>query len=139
MTRSLTVERIVPGDVSRVWHAWTTAEGLAAWWWAHLSGTTYEVDARVGGTYRIENRAAGIGVRGEYREVEAPHRFAATWIWLDDGEDGEVEQLTVRFNEHPQGTAITVVHAGPWTSDEPMERYRVGWNDVMDALASTAV
>jgi uncharacterized protein YndB with AHSA1/START domain len=132
---TLTVERVVPGTPERVWTAWTTADGLAAWWWRQLPGTTYEVDARVGGRYRIDSPAAGFGVRGEYTEVDAPRRFAASWIWVDDGADGEVEHIVVNFEPHPDGTKLTVTHTGPWTSEKPAELYREGWNDTIDALA----
>lgn len=134
MNPVLTVERILPGPPERVWTAWTTADGLAGWWWRHLPGTTYQVDARVGGQYRIENPAAGIGVRGEYTEVSAPHRFAASWIWIDEGTDGVVEHIVVTFDPHPDGTKLTVAHTGPRTTGQPVEQYRQGWTDVLDAL-----
>lgn len=135
MTRSLTVERIVPGAPARVWQAWTTAEGLAGWWWKHLPGATYEIDARVGGTDRIGSRLAGIGVHGQYTEVDEPNRFAATWIWVDEGKDGDLEYIAVSFAVHPGGTMVTIVHEGAWATDEPMESYRQGWNDTLDSLA----
>jgi uncharacterized protein YndB with AHSA1/START domain len=134
MNATLTVERVVPGTPARVWTAWTTVDGLAAWWWRHLPGTTYQVDARVGGHYRIDSPGAGIGVRGEYIEVSAPSRFAASWIWVDDGTDGDVENIVVTFDPHPDGTKLTITHTGPWTSDKPAEQYRQGWQDVLDAL-----
>jgi uncharacterized protein YndB with AHSA1/START domain len=134
MNPVLTVERVLPGAPARVWTAWTTPEGLAGWWWRHLPGTTYQVDARVGGQYRIDSPPAGIGVRGEYTEVSAPHRFAASWIWIDDGIDGAVEHIVVTFDPHPDGTKLTIIHTGPWADEEPVEQYRQGWTDVLDAL-----
>jgi uncharacterized protein YndB with AHSA1/START domain len=136
MTATLRIERIVPAPPERVWSAWTTAEGLASWWWSFLDGTTYAVDARVGGSYRIDSPKAGIGVHGEYLSLDAPHRFTATWIWVDDGTDGEVETISVSLAEHPSGTKLTIVHEGPWTTREPMDAYEQGWQDTLSQLDS---
>lgn len=138
MTRSLTVDRVVPGEPARVWVAFTTEAGLAGWWWAHLPGTTYRVDARVGGEYRITSAAAGIGVHGEYLALDEPNTFTATWVWVDDGVDGDMERITVTLAPHPAGTMLTIVHEGDWADDEPAKAYQQGWHDVLDALERTA-
>jgi uncharacterized protein YndB with AHSA1/START domain len=130
----LTVSRVLPAPPDRVWPAWTTEQGLAGWWWTHLPGTTYEVDARAGGRYRISSPAAGIGVHGEYAIVDEPSCLTATWVWVDDGVDGPVERVTIRFAPHPSGTLLTIDHDGAWTAREPAEAYRQGWSDVIDAL-----
>jgi uncharacterized protein YndB with AHSA1/START domain len=130
----LVIERHVAAPPARVWSLWTTTAGLAEWWWTFLDGTTYEIDARVGGSYRIENPGAGFGVRGEFREVEPEQRFAATWVWLDDGTDGDVEHLEVRFAPDGDGTRLTIVHDGPWTTREPAENYARGWSDTLAQL-----
>lgn len=130
----LTVERIIAAPPERVWAAWMTEQGLAGWWWKHLPGTTFAVDPRAGGRYRISSPTAGIGVRGEFLEVDEPKRFLATWIWLDDGVEGTLEHIDVTLVEHPQGTQLRIVHSGPWTSDEPVTAYVQGWNDTLLAL-----
>jgi uncharacterized protein YndB with AHSA1/START domain len=134
MMQTLTIERIVPAAPERVWTAWTTADGLAGWWWTFLEGTTFDVDARVGGTYRIDSPNAGIGVHGEYLSLDAPRQFTATWIWVDAGTDGDLERISVTFEEHPSGTKLTILHEGPWTTSEPMEAYEKGWNDTLASL-----
>jgi uncharacterized protein YndB with AHSA1/START domain len=135
MTRhELTMQRTFAADRETVWWLWTTPEGLARWWWAHLPGTTYAVDLRVGGDYRIEATAAGFGVTGELLEVDPPRRLAMTWRWLDDGVPGEVEQVEVDLVEVPGGTRVDLRHTGPWTTPQPAEDYRVGWTQTLDAL-----
>ena len=119
---------------ARVWALWTTAEGLAEWWWTFLDGTTYEIDARIDGDYRIENPAAGFGVRGTFSMVERERRLAATWIWIDGDTEGDVEQLDVRFTADGGATLLTIVHSGPWTTAEPAEAYAQGWRDTLDRL-----
>lgn len=130
----LTMTRTFAADRERVWAAWTTAEGLATWWWAHLPGTSYAVDLRVGGSYRIEATAAGFGVAGEFTRVDPPHALEMTWTWLDDGVPGAVEQVALAFTEVADGTRLDLVHTGPWTTPQPAEDYRTGWTQTMDAL-----
>jgi hypothetical protein len=65
---TLQVEQVVGADPAR-WAAWTSADSLRAWWWPQLPDTTYDVEARVGGGYRIWSERAAIGVRGEFERV----------------------------------------------------------------------
>lgn len=78
MDQQLVVEQQVPAEPERVFGAWTSAEALEAWWWPHIPDTTYEVDARVGGAYEIRSEAAGIGVRGEFLELDPPRAIRMT-------------------------------------------------------------
>ncbi|WP_170219265.1 SRPBCC family protein [Nocardioides litoris] len=132
----LTTTRTFAVPPERVWWAWTTAEGLATWWWTHLPGTTYAVEPRVGGRYRIEAGGAGFGVTGEVLEAEALRRLVVTWHWLDDGEPGEQERVEVVLTPVEGGTRLDLRHTGPWTTAQPAEDYRTGWTQVLDALAA---
>ncbi|MDP9116271.1 MAG: SRPBCC domain-containing protein [Actinomycetota bacterium] len=136
MSAPLRVERIVGAVPDRVWLAFTTPDGLRRWWWPHLPGTTHTVDLRPGGHYRLENVGAGIGVRGEFETIDTPHRFSATWIWLNAGIDGIDEHVDVRFEPHPDGTRLVILHTGPWSSPEPAEAYALGWRDTLDVLVA---
>lgn len=130
----LTMQRTFAADRDRVWRAWTTTEGLATWWWAHLPGTTYAVDLRVGGGYRIEAASAGIGVTGEFLEVDAPGRLVLSWTWLDDGVPGADERVELTFTAIGDGTRLDLRHTGPWTTPQPVEDYRTGWTSTLDSL-----
>lgn len=133
----LTLTRTLPADRDRVWHAWTTVEGLSTWWWSHLPGTTYDVDRRVGGAYRIEAVGAGFGVAGEVLEVEEPGRLVVSWTWLDDGVPGDVERVELAFTSVPDGTRLDLRHSGPWTTPQPGEDYRTGWTQTLDSLTAS--
>lgn len=137
---SLQLDRVVAAAPVDVWRAWTTADGLATWWWHTWPDTRYAVDAAVGGHYRIEAADHGIGVRGEYRVLQPPHRLAFSWIWFDheDGTtvDGPVEEVEVTFEADGTGTRVRVRHTGPWSTPEPVENYHRGWDFVLDALAA---
>lgn len=134
----LTLTRTFSAGRSEVWKAWTTAEGLAAWWWSGWPDTTYEADARVGGQYRIDSHANGVGVKGEYLNVAPYDKLSFTWIWMEDGVDGEVENVTVTFTSTNGGTRVDLKHTGPWTSQEPVDNYRQGWNHVLATFAGIA-
>jgi uncharacterized protein YndB with AHSA1/START domain len=135
---TFTVDRVIPAPPERVWTAWTTVPGLAAWWWRHLPDTVCEVDLRIGGAYSMINQAAGIGVHGRYLALDPPRTFAATWVWSDDGVDGPTEQIEVTLQACSEGTQVSIVHRGGWVDAEPVENYRLGWHSVLDALAGQA-
>lgn len=135
MTEStITISRTVAASPGRVFDAWTDVAQLAAWWWPQLAGTTYDVDARTGGRYRISSPAIGATVSGVFTEVDRPRRLAFTWSWQDDGEsEGVVEDtVLVTFEPEAAGTVVTVAHTS--TAHEPEGGAEQGWNDVMDRL-----
>lgn len=136
---SLHLDRLIGAPPEDVWRAFTTAEGLATWWWHTWPDTRYTIDARVGGSYRIEAAAHGIAVHGEYRVLDAPNRLAFSWIWCDEDDgmmvEGPIEEVEVTFTATGSGTRVEVRHTGPWTTLEPAENYRQGWDFVLDALA----
>ena len=133
-TSTITVTRIVGASADRVFAAWTDAEQLAAWWWPQLAGTTYDVDVRPGGRFRIQSPAIKVRVWGVYTEVEPPRRLVFTWNWEDEGEPAAVveDQVVVTFEPDEHGTRVTVAH----TSSEhvPEGGAEQGWNDVLDRM-----
>ncbi len=134
MTDPLVVEQHVAAAPEALWSAWTSAEGLARWWWPHLPDATYEVDGKPGGGYRIESTAAGIGVQGEFLEVEEPHGLVITWQWLEAGVPGPVDRVAVELIRDGDGTLVRVTHL--MSEDQTHDGYRAGWTDVLNRLAS---
>jgi uncharacterized protein YndB with AHSA1/START domain len=68
-----------------------------------------EVDFRVGGAYRYEWRneqGQTMGVGGVYREIDAPHRFAATERFDQAWYPGE-SLITITFAEQDGETEMT--------------------------------
>src|SRR3954465_322104 len=86
---TITLTRRVAASPERVFAAWTDVEQLAAWWWPQLAGTTYDVDARRGGRFRIHSPAIGATVTGVYAEGEPPRRLAFTWRWREGDQQQE--------------------------------------------------
>jgi uncharacterized protein YndB with AHSA1/START domain len=132
-TSTITLARTVAAAPQRVFAAWTEAEQLAAWWWPQLAGTTYDVDVRPGGRFRIQSPALGVTVSGVYTVVEPPRRLSFTWVW-DDGEQGAVEDtVEVTFDPEGDGTRVTVAHTS--VAHVPEGGAEQGWSDVLDRLA----
>lgn len=137
MTEStITITRTVAASPGRVFAAWTDADQLAAWWWPQLADTTYDVDARPGGRFRIRSAQIGATVTGVYTDVAPPRRLAFTWTWEDDNEpDAAVEDtVVVTFELEATGTLVTVAHTS--TAHVPEGGAQRGWNDVLDRLVA---
>jgi uncharacterized protein YndB with AHSA1/START domain len=133
MTQRVVLTQHVPAPRATVYAYWTNAERLATWWWPQLPDTTYEVDARVGGSYRIRSDGAGFGAHGRFTELDEPRRIAMTWVW----ETGDVlspeDTVVVDFAEDDGGTLVTVTHAVV-AADEDTSGLRRGWSDVLTRL-----
>ncbi|MGI8521786.1 MAG: SRPBCC family protein [Nocardioides sp.] len=135
---TITITRTVAASLERVYAAWTEPQQLAAWWWPQLAGTTYDLDVRVGGTYRIHAPTADLTASGRYTEVDPPRRLAFTWSWADqDTSAGDVfeDQVLVTFEPTDDGhTRVTVAHTS--TEHVPGGGAEQGWNDTMDRLVA---
>jgi len=129
------LERRVQAPVEAVWRAWTTREGLATWWWPQLPDTTYEIDARVGGSYRFESRAAGIGALGEFTVVDEPGRLQMTWRWIGAAARELPDEVRVDIRPDGTGSVVTVTHQVNRPGDSG-DGLRQGWGDVLDRLAT---
>jgi len=94
MTTSLTLVRRIAARPAIVFEALTSADGVAAWWGPDdLPVILAEVDARVGGAYRVRfGTADGLEHEavGEFLEVAAPNRLAMTWAYAFGGEPEEL-------------------------------------------------
>lgn len=119
----------------RVWPAWTTAEGLARWWWPAWS-PSIAVDLRVGGGYRIEAGEQKIIVEGRYLIIEPISHLRMSWVWTDGDGVGAEEEVDVNFVPDDGGTIVRLEHTGPWTSPEPADNYRLGWTSVLARFAT---
>ena len=130
---TIVIEQVVSAEPQRVWAAWTTADGLAAWWWPHLPDTAYVVDARRGGEYQIRSVQAGIGVRGTFERVDEPRQLVFSWVWITGTEEEPEDRVTVGFNDLRNDTTRVVV-AHEMASGDSGEDYRQGWSDVLGRL-----
>ncbi len=130
---TIAFEQVVAAPPQRVWAAWTTSAGLAAWWWPHLPDTVYAVDARRGGQFRISSVQAGIGVRGTFERVDEPRELVFSWVWLTGSEEEPEDRVSVGLSDVGNNTTRVVV-GHEMRSGGSGEDYRQGWSDVLARL-----
>jgi uncharacterized protein YndB with AHSA1/START domain len=108
--REVVVTRTINGPARLVFEAFTKAELLKRWWVPKSMGMTLlscEVDARVGGKYRLEFDVGGAepaAFFGTYVEVQPYSRLA--WTNEEGGEGGSV--TTVTFEEESGKTLVVL-------------------------------
>lgn len=128
--REVVVTRTINGPARIVFEAFTRAELLKRWWVPKSMGMTLlscEVDARVGGKYRLVFDAVPepVAFFGTYVEVKPYSRLA--WTNEEGGEGGPV--TTVTFEE-TGGTTLVVLHES-YPSKEALDAAGTGAADAM--------
>ena len=118
--REITVRRTFEAPARLVFEAWTRAELFRRWWVPKSFGLTLlscEIDARVGGKYRLvfQHEGSTMDFFGTYLEVAAPSRL----VWTnEEGTDGETV-TTVTFEE--KNGVTTVVLRDLYPTKEALE------------------
>ena len=128
--RELVVTRTINGPARIVFDAFTKAELLRRWWVPKSMGMTLlscEVDARVGGKYRLvfDQVPEPVAFFGSYTEVKPYSRLA--WTNEEGGEGGSV--TTVTFEE--KGGKTLVVLRESYPSKEALDAAGTGAADAM--------
>jgi uncharacterized protein YndB with AHSA1/START domain len=132
--REVVVTRTINGPARMVFEAFSRAELLRRWWVPRSMGMTLlscEVDARVGGKYRLEFDIGGpepVAFFGTYVEVKPYSRLA--WTNDEGGEGGSV--TTVTFEEKDGKTLVVLRESYP--SKEALDAAGTG---AADALVET--
>ena len=129
--REVVVTRTINGPARIVFEAFTKAELLKRWWVPKSTGMTLlscEVDARVGGKYRLvfDHSPEPVAFFGTYVEVKPYSRLA--WTNEEGGEDGPV--TTVTFEEKSGKTLVIFHERHP--SKEALDAAGTGAVDAMD-------
>ena len=129
--REIVVTRTINGPARIVFEAFSRAELLRRWWVPRSMGMTLlscEVDARVGGKYRLVFDHGGpepAAFFGTYVEVEPYSRLA--WTNDEGGEGGSV--TTVTFEEKGGKTLVVLRESHP--SKEALDAAGTGSADAM--------
>ena len=138
--RSLTLVRRIAARPSIVFEAMTTSEGVAAWFGPdELPVVGAQMDARVGGAYRVHFRTLDgrdHEACGEFLELVPPRRIVMSWNWAVGGvpdERGRTSRVEVELRPIEDGTELTFTHAGLW--DEASEKsHASGWSGALEKL-----
>jgi uncharacterized protein YndB with AHSA1/START domain len=128
--REVLVTRTINGPARIVFEAFTKAELLKRWWVPKSMGMSLlscEVDARVGGTYRLvfDHSPEPVAFFGTYVEVKPYSRLA--WTNEEGGEGGPV--TTVTFEEKGDRTLVVLHESYP--SKEALDAAGTGAADAM--------
>jgi len=128
--REVVVTRTINGPARIVFGAFTNAELLKRWWVPKSMGMSLlscEVDARVGGKYRLvfDHSPEPVAFFGTYVEVK-PYSLLA-WTNEEGGPDGSV--TTVTFEE--KGGKTLVVLRETYASKEALDAAGTGAADAM--------
>src|SRR3954466_851301 len=112
--REVVVTRTINGPARIVFEAFTRSELLERWWVPRSMGMTLlscEVDARVGGKYRLvfDHAPEPVAFFGTYVEVKPYSRLA--WTNDEGGEGGPV--TTVTFEEKGGKTLVVLRESYP--------------------------
>jgi uncharacterized protein YndB with AHSA1/START domain len=143
----LQLTRVFAAPRDLVFKAWTDANQFKHWFGAAACGgsslQSANVDARVGGRYRIQVRRADgeyFTTVGTYREVKPPERLVFTWQFEKDGggdEFGEVEPpemlVTLEFKARGQQTELILTHE-KFATVESRGRHQEGWTRCLNEL-----
>ena len=129
--REVVVTRTINGPARIVFEAFTKAELLERWWVPKSMGMklrSCEVDARVGGKYRLEFDVGGpepAAFFGTYVEVKPYSRLA----WTND-EGGEGRSVTTVTFEEKGGKTLVVLRES-YPSKEALDTAGTGAADAM--------
>jgi uncharacterized protein YndB with AHSA1/START domain len=140
MTTSVCLIRRIAARPAVVFEALVSAEGIQSWWGPDdRPATSAEVDARVGGGFRVSFRTAD-GLEhecaGEFLAIEPPERVLMSWRWTRNGQIEEYSKesrVEIRLRAIATGTELTLVHSG--LSDENSARsHEGGWGGALEKL-----
>jgi uncharacterized protein YndB with AHSA1/START domain len=107
-----------------------TAERMVLW-----MGQSAELEAKPGGVFSVD--VNGFLFRGEYLEVEPPHRVV--WSWgIEGAEDLPPGSSRVEFTLDPTatGTMLNLVHSG--LPDSRATTHGAGWGNYLARLQAVA-
>jgi len=115
----------------------TEPELLARWWGPKgFSAPSVEVDARVGGHYRILMQppdGAAFFLTGEFSEVDPGVRLAYTFRWEPPDADDRETMVQVTFGDLGESTAL-MVDQGDFATEERRALHEQGWSESIDRL-----
>jgi uncharacterized protein YndB with AHSA1/START domain len=132
------LHRVLRAPAERVYRAFIDAEALAKWLPPHgYTGKVHELDARVGGTYRMSFTDLASGhshsFGGEYLELVPGRRIRHTDRFDDPDLPGEM-QVTVDLASVSCGTDLQVLQEGI-PEAIPLESCYLGWQQSLQLLA----
>ena len=131
----LTIEQEFDTSLSTLFQAWINPAMIQKWF---APGDMFvpeaEVDARVGGKYRIvmqETDGSQHIVSGEYHNIELNERIDFSWRW----QDSDITTLvTVLFKSNgDKGSSLELIHK-EFVDQQSCDKHNMGWIACLDNL-----
>ena len=138
MPSTVRFHRVLRAAPEKVYKAFLDADAMAKWLPPNgFTGRVHEMDAKVGGKYRMSFTNFGTGQSqafgGEYRELVSNERIRYTDRFEDPNLPGEMH-TTVSLKAVSVGTELSIVQEGI-PDVIPAEACYLGWQDSLTLLA----
>ena len=135
---TIRLHRVLTAPPERVYRAFLDAEAMAKWLPPHgFVGKVHELDARVGGKYRMSFRNLGTGnghsFGGEFVELVPGQKIRHTDVFDDPNLPGVME-TTITLRAVFCGTELSVVQENV-PAPIPVEACYLGWQQSLALLA----
>jgi uncharacterized protein YndB with AHSA1/START domain len=137
-SNTVRLHRVLRATPERVYRAFLDPDAMEKWLPPHgFTGKIHEMDARVGGGYRMSFTNFGTGkshsFEAKYLELTPNERIRHTDQFDDPNLPGEM-QVTISLQKVVSGTELTIVQAGI-PSMIPVEFCYLGWQESLELLA----
>jgi uncharacterized protein YndB with AHSA1/START domain len=137
-TNVVRLHRVLRAAPERVYRAFLDPDAMVKWLPPHgFTGKVHQMDARVGGGYRMSFTNFGTGrshsFGGRYTELTPHARIRYTDRFDDPGLPGEM-QVTISLRAVSCGTELEIVQEG-LPSVIPLELCYLGWQESLLLLA----
>lgn len=132
------LHRVLAAPPERAYRAFLDPAAMAKWLPPHgFTGTVHEMNARVGGTYRMSftnfTTAKSHSFGGKYVELKPNERIRYTDRFEDPNLPGEI-QVTVTLRPVLCGTELEILQEG-LPEAIPVEQCYLGWQQSLNQLA----
>jgi uncharacterized protein YndB with AHSA1/START domain len=137
-TNTIRLHRVLRAPTERVYKAFIDPDAMAKWMPPHgFTGKVHEMDARVGGGYRMSFTNFGSGrshsFGGRYLELKLGERIRYVDRFDDPNLAGEMH-VTIALQKVASGTALEIVQEGV-PAVIPVDGCYVGWQQSLSLLA----
>jgi uncharacterized protein YndB with AHSA1/START domain len=138
ITNTVRLHRVLRASPERVYRAFLDPDAMAKWLPPHgFTGKVHDMDARVGGGYRMSFTNFGTGKShsfgGVFTELSPHERIRYTDKFEDPSMPGEM-QVTITLREVSCGTDVDIIQEGI-PSAIPVEFCYLGWQESLLQLA----
>jgi uncharacterized protein YndB with AHSA1/START domain len=134
--RTIVVRRTIAAPRERVFDAWIDPALLPRFMLpGDVTHATADVDARVGGRFRIlmQHGRGGAEHWGEYLAIDRPARLSFTWI--SDATDRKTTTVIIELTERPDGgTDLVLTHQG--LPERSASAHENGWEAIVTKLGA---